>query len=114
MEHYSGASPLEGSPFLAPPAKLVGPTRVIEDESRPIAFDLGGRGLTIQPLAGHTPSDLAILVDDEPVTYGGDLAWWGFFPNYINAVPSALGPSVERLMAGGNRLMVTGHGGSHL
>jgi glyoxylase-like metal-dependent hydrolase (beta-lactamase superfamily II) len=109
-EKYSRATPLEGSPFLAPPAKLVGPTRVIGDESRPISLSLGGRSLTILPLAGHSPSDLAVLVDDAPVTFGGDLAWWGFFPNYIDAVPSALGPSIARLMASGNRLMVTGHG----
>jgi glyoxylase-like metal-dependent hydrolase (beta-lactamase superfamily II) len=110
VEQYSAGRPVEGTPFLAPPAKLVGPTRVIEDESQPITMDLGGRSITVLPLAGHTPSDLAILVDDAPVTYGGDLAWWGLFPNYVNAVPSKLGPSVKRLMSGGARLMVTGHG----
>ncbi len=111
VEKYSRGRPIEGTPFLAPPAKLVGPTRVIKDESKPIPMDIGGRSITIQPLAGHTPSDLAVLVDDLPVTYGGDLAWWGLFPNYVDAVPSALGPSVGALMSGEPRLMVTGHGG---
>ncbi len=110
VEKYSTGAAVEGSPFLVPPAKLVGPTRVINDETQPVSYDLGGRKLTILPLAGHTPSDLAVLVDDAPVTFGGDLAWWGFFPNYVDAVPSALEPSVLRLMADGNRLMVTGHG----
>ena len=110
VEQYSRGRPVEGTPFTAPPARLVGPTRMIEDESTPVSIDLGGRSVTVLPLAGHTPSDLAILVDDAPVTYGGDLAWWGLFPNYMDAVPSALGPSVERLMADGSRLMVPGHG----
>ena len=111
VEQYSRGRVVEGSPFLLPPAKLVGPTAVIADESRAIPMDLGGRSITIQPLAGHTPSDLAVLVDDEAVTYGGDLAWWGLFPNYVDAVPSALGPSVAALLSGGSRLMVPGHGG---
>ena len=111
VDKYSLGRVIEGSPFLRPPAKLVGPTQVISDETAAIPMDLGGRSVTIQPLAGHTPSDLAVLVDDAPVTYGGDLAWWGLFPNYVDAVPSALGPSVAALMAGSERLMVTGHGG---
>lgn len=111
VEKYSRGRPVEGTPFTAPPARLVGPTRVIEDETSPVPLDLGGRSVTLLPLAGHTPSDLAILVDDVPVTYGGDLAWWGLFPNYMDAVPSRLGPSVAKLLAGGSRLMVTGHGG---
>jgi glyoxylase-like metal-dependent hydrolase (beta-lactamase superfamily II) len=110
VRQYSVGRPVEGTPFTAPPARLVGPTRVIENETAPVSLDLGGRSVTVLPLAGHTPSDLAILVDDAPVTYGGDLAWWGLFPNYMDAVPSALGPSVERLMADGPRLMVPGHG----
>ncbi|WP_439105802.1 MBL fold metallo-hydrolase [Congregibacter sp.] len=111
VEQYSRASPIEGSPFLAPPARLMGPTRVIEDESTSISMALGGRSVTLLPLSGHTPSDLVVLVDDLPITFGGDLAWWGLFPNYVDAVPSALAPSVARLMSGGSRLMVTGHGG---
>ncbi|WP_439101640.1 MBL fold metallo-hydrolase [Congregibacter sp.] len=111
VAQYSSGSPVEGTPFLAPPARLVGPTRVIEDESQSYAMDLGGRSVTIMPLSGHTPSDLAILVDDLPITFGGDLAWWGLFPNYVDAVPSKLAPSVETLMSGESRLMVTGHGG---
>lgn len=111
VEQYSGGTAVEGTPFVAPPAKLVGPTRVIEDESQSVSMNLGGRTVTILPLAGHTPSDLAILVDDLPITFGGDLAWWGLFPNYVDAVPSKLAPSVATLMSGGPRLMVTGHGG---
>ncbi len=110
-EQYSAGRPVEGTPFLAPPARLVGPTRIIADDSPPVALDLGGRSVTVLPFAGHTPSDLAVLVDDAPVTFGGDLAWWGLFPNYVDAVPSALAPSVQALVEGDSRLMVPGHGG---
>ena len=110
-EQYSAGQSVEGTPFTTPPGRLVGPTRVIADDSPPVSLDVGGRSVTVLPLAGHTPSDLAVLVDDAPVTYGGDLAWWGLFPNYVDAVPSALAPSVEALMSGDSRLMVPGHGG---
>ncbi|EAQ98851.1 Zn-dependent hydrolase [Congregibacter litoralis KT71] len=111
VDQYSSGTAVDGTSFLAPPARLVGPTRVIDDESQSHTLDLGGRSVTILPLGGHTPSDLAILVDDLPITFGGDLAWWGLFPNYVDAVPSKLAGSVETLMSGGSRLMVTGHGG---
>lgn len=110
VAQYGRGRPVEGTPFTAPLARLVGPIRMIEDETAPVVIDLGGRSVTVHPLAGHTPSDLAIEVDDAPVTYGGDLAWWGLFPNYMDAVPSQLGPSVAKLMSTGSRLMVPGHG----
>lgn len=110
VEQYSGGSPVEGTPFLAPPGRLVGPTRIIDDKLQTLSMDLGGRTIRVQALAGHTPSDLTVHVDDLPISFGGDLAWWGLFPNYVDAVPSLLGPSVETLMSGGSRLMVTGHG----
>jgi glyoxylase-like metal-dependent hydrolase (beta-lactamase superfamily II) len=110
LEKYTGARPSKDSPFLLPSAKIVGPTRIIDDSSEAFTLDLGGRGVTVELLAGHTPSDLVVHVNDEALTYAGDLVWWGLFPNYIDAVPSQLGPSVARLMNGESRLMVSGHG----
>ena len=50
-------------------------------------YDLGGRSLTLHPLSGHTPSDLAVDVDDQPVVFAGDLLWGGMFPNFVDAIP---------------------------
>lgn len=110
VEKYSAGRPIEGSSMQAVGARLVGPSRLIPEDG-PTRLDLGGRSIIIEPLAGHTPSDLAVSVEGEPVVYGGDLVWWGLFPNYVDAVPSKLAPAVKHLLTSPNRLVITGHGG---
>ncbi|HRX38555.1 MAG: MBL fold metallo-hydrolase [Caulobacterales bacterium] len=110
FERYSGPNPVEGSPFSAPAIRPVLPTRIITDETNPVSLDLGGRSLTLEPLLGHTPSDLAIQVDDAPVLFAGDLVWAGLFHNYMDAIPSKLRKSAGRVLKDKNTVIVTGHG----
>ena len=112
IERYS--TPNENpntAPFAAPAIRPVLPTRIITDEKNPTTFDLGGgRTLTLDPLRGHTPSDLAIRVDDAPVIFAGDLVWAGYFHNYVDAIPSALRRSAGAVLKDKDTIIVTGHG----
>lgn len=111
IERYTGAkqSP-EGSDFARPAIRPVLPTRLITDETKSIRMDLGNRAIRIHPLSGHTPSDLAIHVEDEPVIFAGDLVWQGLFHNYVDAIPSALRTSVVHTLKHPECIIVTGHG----
>jgi glyoxylase-like metal-dependent hydrolase (beta-lactamase superfamily II) len=80
------------------------------DPTRPTAVDLGGRRVTIHPTAGHTPSDVWVMLDDPPIVFCGDLVWNGMFPNYANATPSNLARAVPSLRRDGNPTYVPGHG----
>ncbi len=111
VERYSGPlQPVGDTSFRAPAIRPVLPTRILADESAPVVLDLGGRTLTLQPKRGHTPSDLAIRVDDVPVTFAGDLVWAGLFHNYVDAIPSHLRRSAGELLAEPDRIIATGHG----
>ena len=54
---YSAGRPVEGTPFLAPPARLVGPTRIIADDSPPLLWTWADAALPCC-LSRVTPSDL--------------------------------------------------------
>ncbi|UTW55755.1 MBL fold metallo-hydrolase [Kordiimonas sp. SCSIO 12610] len=111
FETYGKGEPRENEIFGRPPIRLLGPTQILHDESKPVSLDLGGRSISIDPLAGHTPSDLAVHISDADIIFASDLVWEGYFPNYVNAVPSKLVPSVKHLFKNGDNLMVSGHGG---
>ncbi len=100
----------QGEVFARPAIRVVGPTQILIDESKPVNLDLGGRSVTIEPLSGHTPSDLVIHLDDLPIIFAGDLIWKGFFHNYVDAIPSRLRSSVEKLLKDPHKLIITGHG----
>ena len=89
---------------------LIGPTRVLADESEPVTLDLGGREVRLIPLRGHTDSDLAVEVSDPAVVYGGDLIWNGIFPNFMSATPSQHLQSVHQILEHPRRIVVPGHG----
>lgn len=111
IERYTGARQTpEGAQFARPATRPVLPTRIITDETSIITMDLGGRTIRLHPLKGHTPSDVAIVVDDAPVIFAGDLVWEGLFHNYVDAIPSHLTTSVEHLLADPQKTIVTGHG----
>lgn len=111
FDRYAGARQTpDGAQFARPAIRPVMPTRIITDETSIITMDLGGRTIRLHPLKGHTPSDLAIVVDDTPVIFAGDLVWAGLFHNYVDAIPSHLTTSVEHLLADPTRTIVTGHG----
>jgi len=109
-ERYGVGNPVAGESFAQPAIRVVGPTRVLLDENKPVSLDLGGRSVTIDPLSGHTPSDLAIHLDDVPIIFAGDLIWKGLFHNYVDAIPSKLTHSVEKLLQDPHKLIITGHG----
>lgn len=75
----------------------------------PAAIDLGGRTVRVTRTRGHTPSDLAVELDDPAITFCGDLVWHGMFPNYVDAAPSALATSVRALRQPA-AVYVPGHG----
>ncbi len=109
-ERYGEGRPQEDQPFARPAIRVVGPTQIMLDETTPVTMDLGGRSVTIDPLSGHTPSDLAIHLDDLPIIFAGDLVWKGLFHNYVDAIPSKLRTSVEKLLKDPQKLIITGHG----
>ena len=74
------------------------------------SLDLGGRTVTLRPLDGHTPSDVAVRVEEANVVFCGDLVWNGMFPNYVDAVPSRLTRSVKALRDLRGATYVPGHG----
>lgn len=111
IERYAGAKQTpEGSEFAQPAIRPSLPTRIITNEVKSIRMDLGGRTIRMHPLSGHTPSDLAIHVEDEPVVFAGDLVWQGLFHNYVDAIPSALRTSVVHMLEHPENIIVTGHG----
>ena len=57
------------------------------------------------------PGDVSIEVDDPSLVFCGNLVWNGMFPNYVDAAPSALTPSVKALRRPGATTYVPGHGG---
>ena len=76
----------------------------------PGTIDLGNRQLELLALHGHTASDVAIVDRNAGITWAGDLVWNGMFPNYVDAVPSALAESVARIAGTKARAIVGGHG----
>lgn len=73
-------------------------------------IDLGGRTVTVLPRAGHTASDVALVVEEANLVFGGDLLWNGMFPNYVDTTPTLLARSVEGLRRAGTPTYVPGHG----
>jgi glyoxylase-like metal-dependent hydrolase (beta-lactamase superfamily II) len=72
--------------------------------------DLGGREVRLTPRNGHTASDVSLEMEEEKISWCGDLVWNGMFPNYMDAVPSRLSKAVRSLQALGQALYVPGHG----
>jgi glyoxylase-like metal-dependent hydrolase (beta-lactamase superfamily II) len=83
---------------------------VVVDASRNSTIDLGNRRIQLVPLTGHTKSDIAIVDQDAGVTFAGDLLWNGMFPNFVDATPSQLIASMQRLAARTSDAFVPGHG----
>ncbi len=62
------------------------------------------------PRRGHTASDVSIEVEKPKVTFCGDLVWNGMFPNYVDALPSALTEHAGQILARPKATFVPGHG----
>jgi len=74
------------------------------------ALDLGGRVVRVLPHEGHTPSDVALAIDEQNILFCGDLVWHGMFPNYVDALPSRLKAAVAAIRRGPETIYVPGHG----
>lgn len=83
---------------------------VVLDRTAATEVDLGGRVARIDPMAGHTASDVVVSVAEPAVLFAGDLIWNGMFPNYVDAAPIELAQTVRTLRAGPTRVVVPGHG----
>jgi len=83
---------------------------VVLDPAAATQVDLGGRTVRIEPLTGHTASDVVVTLADPAVLFAGDLIWNGMFPNYVDAAPIQLAQTVRSLRAGPDRLVIPGHG----
>ena len=89
---------------------LHGDRVVLVGTEAPVTVDLGGRKVRIDPRAGHTRSDLVIVLEDPRLVWCGDLVWNGFFPNYVDATPSQLSRHVRALLDERAERWVPGHG----
>lgn len=83
--------------------------QLVEHEAA-TSLDLGGRRVLITSRAGHTASDLAVIVDGPAVLFGGDLLWNRHFPNYMDAMPSLLSREVRSMSSQRGVVRVPGHG----
>jgi len=82
----------------------------ILNSDRPTTIGLGSRAVRLVPRVGHTSSDMTVEVDDASVVFGGDLLWNGFFPNYVDALPSELTKAAGALSELRAATYVPGHG----
>jgi len=92
----AGVAELQGAEVLSPEAGTT--------------LDLGGRQVRITPRDGHTPSDVALVLEDQDIVFCGDLVWHGMFPNYVDALPSRLRTAAGGLRRGPGTTYVPGHG----
>jgi cyclase len=84
---------------------------IMLDPTSETKLDLGGRTVRVIPHAGHTASDVVVLLDDPPILFGGDLIWNGMFPNYMECVPTLLAKTVRGLRDRPGREEQGAHGG---
>jgi glyoxylase-like metal-dependent hydrolase (beta-lactamase superfamily II) len=92
------------------PLSTLSPEGLLPDGAGGMVLDLGNREIRIRSLAGHTPSDLTVQVEDPRVVFCGDLVWNGMFPNYVDALPSRLWASCNELLRDDGAVYVPGHG----
>lgn len=98
-----GVAPVVGVPGVVP-------ATILNDADQAATLDLGGKKVTLRAHVGHTPSDLSITLEDPHVTWCGDLFFNGMFPNYMDAVPIALGKTCKGLLSDASTTYVPGHG----
>ena len=77
----------------------------------PATIDLGGRSVRLVRRRGHTPSDVTVEVDDPSIVFTGDLVWNAMFPNFVDAMPTALADATRALRRTRATTYVPGHGG---
>lgn len=80
------------------------------DAASAAKLDIGGRTVRLIPKSGHTASDVAVVIDELDLVFGGDLIWNAMFPNYVDAAPSTLAKSVASLRRSADATYIPGHG----
>ena len=78
--------------------------------TEPSTIDLGGRVVRVVPRNGHTESDVTFELDDPSIVFCGDLFWNAMFPNFVDAAPTKLMPTVRAIRRTRETLYVPGHG----
>ena len=109
-DRYQRPRSREGSPFLEVRQRFLAPTSLLSDKGDPVELDLGGRNITIERRAGHTPSDLAVVIDDPRIVFDGDLVWKDVFPNYADALPHVWQEQAREILRDPETIHVAGHG----
>lgn len=113
-----GPPPASKFPGLKTSAgRCVLPDAVIEDSSKPLTIDIGGKNVALRERAGHTASDLNVEIDDggpddEKIVFTGDMIFNKIFPVYLDAKPKVLRANVAEVIGerGGKNIIVPGHG----
>jgi len=90
--------------------QLVFPNTIIADGAKSTTIDLGGRVVTLEPRAGHTPSDVTIRIDNPRVMWCGDLVFNGLWPYFGDAIPSKLSANCKAMLTDPDTAYVPGHG----
>jgi len=109
-ERYQQPREQDGSPFLSVRQRFLAPTMLLPEEGGPVPLDLGGRTVQIERRAGHTPSDLAVRVEDPHILFDGDLIWKDVFPNFADALPDVWEKQAREILQEPELIHVTGHG----
>ncbi len=73
-------------------------------------LDLGGTVVQLNPMAGHTLSDIVVEVKDPSIVFTGDLFFHRLVPNFLDASPRQLNDSVWALLRDDSTRYVPGHG----
>lgn len=73
-------------------------------------LDLGGTVVQLNPMAGHTRSDVVVEVKDPAIVFTGDLFFHRLVPNFLDASPRQLDESVTALLRDKATRYVPGHG----
>jgi len=86
------------------------PEIVIADDAGSTELDLGGRTITIETRAGHTPSDMTVRVEDPRIVWTGDLVFNHLFPYFGDAIPTKLLANCTAMLRDPDTAYVPGHG----
>ncbi|MCC6774316.1 MAG: MBL fold metallo-hydrolase [Gemmatimonadaceae bacterium] len=101
---------LPPTPLPADEARRDALAQVVAPDGGAAVIDLGGRQVRLVHRRGHTASDVSVEVDDPSIVFTGDLVWNGMFPNYVDAIPTALSAAVRGLRRSRTTTYVPGHG----
>ena len=87
---------------------IVFPTEAVNSSQR---IDLGGLTAIVEPLPGHSPTDLIVRVPERDVVFTGDLLFYESYPVAVDADMSLWRKALDRFAGyGAKTRFVPGHG----